>query len=74
MASGTPGSPGGRGQVQVNTVMVIVFIKAMQVGPGLAEFLASVAGSDVSGVTCHRAAVPPVTWFDERQLRSVDRS
>ena len=32
MASGTPGSPGCRGQLQVNTVMVIVFIKAMQVG------------------------------------------
>jgi hypothetical protein len=31
MASGTPGSPGGRGQVQLNTVMVIVFIKAAQV-------------------------------------------
>ena len=31
MALGTPGSPGCRGQLQVNTVMVIVFIKAMQV-------------------------------------------
>jgi hypothetical protein len=31
IASGSPGSPGGRGQVQLNTVMVIVFIKAMQV-------------------------------------------
>jgi hypothetical protein len=34
MASGTPGSPGGRGQVQVNTVMVIVFIKMVQLVRG----------------------------------------
>src|SRR5580693_7254105 len=36
MVSGTPGSHGGRGQVQVNTVMVIVVIKAMQVVLGSA--------------------------------------
>jgi hypothetical protein len=35
MALGTPGSLGCRGQLQVNTVMVIVFIKAMQVVCGL---------------------------------------